>query len=127
MALKGLFPGNDNGQPTPHDINLKYPKLGDMLTYILKQRPELLESIETGEQQLLFPWKTFTAMIKFLLKCFETEKRLSETDGGPSEFSSSVKTMCLLLDHALVFNGSVELPACASKALVAIGSHTPQV
>ncbi|XP_056161044.1 uncharacterized protein LOC115693959 [Syzygium oleosum] len=127
MALEGLFPGNDNGQPTHHDISLKYPKLGDMLTYILKQRPELLESIETGEQQLLFPLETYAAMIKFLLKCFESEKLLSETDGGPSEFSSSVKTMCLLLDHAMVFKGSVELHACASRALVAIGSHTPQV
>ncbi|XP_056162562.1 uncharacterized protein LOC130136561 [Syzygium oleosum] len=127
MALVGLFPGNDNGQPTHHDTSLKYPKLGDMLTYILKQRPELLESIETGEQQLLFPLETYAAMIKFLLKCFESEKLLSETDGGPSEFPSSVKTMCLLLDHTMVFEGSVELHACASRALVAIGLHTPQV
>ncbi|KAF8009272.1 hypothetical protein BT93_J0307 [Corymbia citriodora subsp. variegata] len=98
-----------------------------MLTYILKQRPELLESIETREQKLLFPSETYVAMIKFLLKCFESEKLLSETDGGPSEFSSSVKTMCLLLDHAMAFEGSVELHACASRALVAIGSHAPQV
>lgn len=127
MALEGLFPGNDNAQPTRHDISLKYPKLGDMLTYILKQRPELLESIETREQKLLFPSETYVAMIKFLLQCFESEKLLSETDGGPSEFSSSVKNMCLLLDHAMAFEGSVELHACASRALVAIGSHTPQV
>ncbi|XP_030455687.1 uncharacterized protein LOC115676805 isoform X2 [Syzygium oleosum] len=127
MALEGLFPGHDNGQPTHHDISLKYPKLADMLTYILKQRPELLESIETREQKLLFPSETYVAMIKFLLKCFESEKLLSETDGGPSELSSSVKTMCLLLDHAMAFEGSVELHACASRALVAISSHTPQV
>ncbi|XP_030522220.2 proteasome adapter and scaffold protein ECM29 isoform X2 [Rhodamnia argentea] len=127
MALEGLFPGNDNGHPTRLDINWKYPKLGDMLTYILKQRPELLESIETREQQLLFPSETYVAMIKFLLKCFESEKLLSETDGGPSEISSSVKNVCLLLDHAMAFEGSVELHACASRALVAFGSHTPQV
>ncbi|KAF7850461.1 hypothetical protein BT93_L5473 [Corymbia citriodora subsp. variegata] len=127
MALEGLFPGNNNQQPTHHDISLQYPRLGDMLTCILKQRPELLESIETGEQQLLFPSETYIAMIQFLLKCFESEKLLSETDGGPSEFSSSVKTVCLLLDHAMVSGGSDKLHACASRALLAIGSHTPQM
>ncbi|KAF7852405.1 hypothetical protein BT93_L0950 [Corymbia citriodora subsp. variegata] len=127
MALEGLFPGNDNGQPTHHDISLNYPKLGDMLTYILKQRPEVLESTETREQGLLFPSETYAAMIKFLLKCFESEKLPSEIDGGPSEFSSSVKNMCLLLDHAMVFEGSAKLHACASRALLAIGSRTPQV
>ncbi|KAF8017205.1 hypothetical protein BT93_H2408 [Corymbia citriodora subsp. variegata] len=127
MALEGLFPRNDNGQPTHHDISLKYPKLGDTLTYILKQRPEVLESTETREQGLLFPSETYAAMIEFLLKCFESEKLPSEIDGGPSEFSSSVKNMCLLLDHAMVFEGSDKLHACASRALLAIGSHTPQV
>ncbi|KAI8009480.1 hypothetical protein LOK49_LG06G01083 [Camellia lanceoleosa] len=73
MALEGLFPGEGQRGAVGHYNNLKYPKLGDMLDYILKQKPALLEATEMREAKLLFPSKTYVAMIKFLLKCFEAD------------------------------------------------------
>ncbi|KAL7177789.1 hypothetical protein ACSBR2_031035 [Camellia fascicularis] len=68
MALEGLFPGEGQREVVGDYNNLKYPKLGDMLDYILKQQPALLEATEMREAKLLFPSKTYVAMIKFLLK-----------------------------------------------------------
>lgn len=106
---------------------LIYPKLGMMLDYILRQQPKLLESSETREQNLVFPSNTYVAMIKFLLKCFESELEQNKSLEGSSEIVSSVKTFCLVLEHSMSFEGSVELHVNASKALLIVGSHMPQV
>lgn len=98
-----------------------------MLDYILKQQPKLLDSYEMREQKLLFPSKMYVAMIKFLLKCFESELVQNNSLGRSSEFLSSVERMCLLLEHAMAFEGSVELHSTTSKALVTIGSYLPEV
>lgn len=127
MALEGLFPVKDEGRIMTQNLDLRYPKLGVMLDYILKQQPKLLESNETREHKLLFPSKTYVAMIKFLLKCFESELELNNSLEGSSEFQSSVEAMCLLLEHAMSFEGSVELHANASKALIDIACHFPKV
>lgn len=47
--------------------------------------------------------------------------------GRSSEFLSSVERMCLLLEHAMAFEGSVELHSTTSKALVTIGSYLPEM
>ncbi|XP_065626874.1 uncharacterized protein LOC112035785 [Quercus suber] len=127
MALEGLFPVKDEGRIITQSLDLRYPKLGVMLDYILKQQPKLLESNETREHKLLFPPKTYVAMIKFLLKCFESELELNNSLEGSSEFQSSVEAMCLLLEHAMSFEGSVELHANASKALIDIACHFPKM
>lgn len=127
MALDGLFPLRDEGQTINSDLHLDYPKLGAMLDYILSQQPKLLESTEMRGQKLEFPSETYIAMIKFLLKCFETEMDQNGSRKASSEFKSSVQTMCLLLEHAMAITGSAELHATSSKALLSVGSHMPDV
>lgn len=127
MALEGLFPDKDETRTIERNVNLKYPKLREMLDYIVGQRPKLLDSTEMTEQKLLFPSKMYVAMINFLLKCFEEELEQINFGGKTPEFQSSVDTMCLLLEHAMAFEGSVELHSTASKALVTIASHLPEV
>ncbi|CAK7330671.1 unnamed protein product [Dovyalis caffra] len=127
MAIEGLFLDKDGGQSNRQNIDLKYPKLGEMLDYILKRQPKLLETSETREQKLVFPSTMYVAMIKFLLKCFESELDQNNSLGRSTEFLSSVETMCLLLEHAMTYEGSVELHATASKALITIGSYLPEM
>nr|KYP73231.1 Proteasome-associated protein ECM29 isogeny [Cajanus cajan] len=123
MALEGLCLLKSESEI----VGLKYPKLGMMLDYILQQQPKLLESSETREQNLLFPSNTYVAMIKFLLKCFESELEQNKSLEGSSEFMSSVKAFCSILEHSMSFEGSVELHVNASKVLLIIGSHMPEV
>ncbi|KAF5447658.1 hypothetical protein F2P56_033192 [Juglans regia] len=127
MALEGLFPAKDDGRTESQNLVLQYPKLGDMLAYIVKQQPMLLNSEENRQQKLLFTSKTYVVMIQFLSKCFESELEMNNYLEGSSEFRSSVEAMCSLLEHAMSFEGSVELHANASKALVAVASRVPEV
>lgn len=127
MALQGLFLAKVEGKNMNQNLDLKFPKLGDMLNYILQQQPKLLDSTELREQKLLFPSMMYVVMIKFLLKCFEAELEQKNSSGRESELHSSVETMCALLEHALAYEGSVELHANASKALISIASHIPKV
>lgn len=127
MALEGLFLDKDMGRSRRQNIDFIYPKLGEMLDYIVKQQPKLLESSEMREQKLLFSSKMYVAMINFLLKCFESELDQNNSLGRSTEFLSSVETMCLLLEHAMAYEGSVELHATASKALITIGSYLPEM
>ncbi|CAL5427852.1 unnamed protein product [Camellia sinensis] len=94
-----------------------------MLDYILKQQPALLEATEMRETKLLFPSKTYVAMIKFLLKCFEADAEQYRTVERILEYWPSVENMCLLLEHAMAYEGSVELHSNASKALITIGTY----
>lgn len=123
MALEGLCLLKIENQID----GLKYPKLGMMLDYILRQQPKLLESTEIRDQHLLFPSSTYVAMIKFLMKCFESELEKNKSLEGSTELMSSVKTFCSLLEHSMSFEGSVELHVTSSKALLIIGSHMPEV
>ncbi|GMH13042.1 hypothetical protein Nepgr_014883 [Nepenthes gracilis] len=123
IAIGGLFPGE--GRATRQNLYIKYPKVGDMLDYIIKQHPRILESGELREQKLLFPSKTYVAMINFLLKCFEAD--LEQNNSRTPELQSSVEKMCLLIEHAIAIEGSVELHANASEALVVIASHFPEM
>lgn len=43
------------------------------------------------------------------------------------EYWPSVEKMCSLLEHAMAYEGSVELHSNASKALITVGSHFPEV
>ncbi|XP_061372568.1 uncharacterized protein LOC133315038 [Gastrolobium bilobum] len=123
MALEGLCLLRNESQT----VGLKYPKLGMMLDYVIRQQPKILESTEIREQNLLLPANTYVAMIKFLLKCFESELEQNKSLEGSSEFLSSVKRLCLFLDHSMLFEGSVEMHVNASNALLIIGSHMPEV
>ncbi|WCJ20554.1 Proteasome adapter and scaffold protein ECM29 [Euphorbia peplus] len=127
MALEGLCLVKDESRSTNKNLNFRYPKPGAMLDYILKQQPKLLDSSEIREQKLVFPSKVYVAMIKFLLKCFESELEQNNSLERSSEFLSSVKTMCLLLEHAMAYEGSVELHSTASEALITIASFLPEV
>ncbi|KAL5101551.1 hypothetical protein RYX36_005878, partial [Vicia faba] len=123
MALEGLCLLKNGNQID----DFKYPKLGLMLDYIIRQQPKLLESTNIRDQNLLFPSNTYVAMIKFLMKCFESELEKNKSLESSPEFISSVKTFCLLLEHSMSFEGSVELHVTSSKALLIIGSHMPEV
>ncbi|KAK1292730.1 hypothetical protein QJS10_CPB17g01685 [Acorus calamus] len=124
MALENLFPSRDRGHHSvDKNTDFKYPKLHDMLDYICKQQPLLLDSTEKWGDKLLFPSKMYVAMINFLLKCFEAD---FEQDGRTHEFHY-VETLCELLERAMIFEGSVELHATASKALISIASCLPEL
>lgn len=127
MALEGLFLLKGDGRSMAEKSDLQYPKLGVMLDYILGQQPKLLDSTEMGEQRLLFPSKTYVVMIKFLLKCFQSELEQNKSIDGLPVFRSAVENMCFLLEHAMSYEGSAELHANASKTLIAIGSCVPEV
>lgn len=126
MALSGLFPMIDEGQTSSKYNYREYPKLKDMLDYICKQQPKFLDSTEIREEKLLFPSKMFVAMINFLLKSFEADVKQNASEGAFG-LQSSVVTMCLLLEHAMAFEGSAELHATAAKGIIAIGTHFPEV
>lgn len=123
MATHGLFP--NEGRSISQKKDLKYPKVADMLDYIIKHQPKVMEGVEMREQQLLFPSKTYDAMIKFLLKCFESE--MVQNDLRTSEFQPTVEVFCLLVEHAMAVEGSAELHANASKALVEIATYFPEM
>lgn len=123
MALEGLFLGKDQRRTINETLDVKFPKVGDMLDYILKQQPALLEPTEMRDTKLLFPSKTYVVMIQFLLKCFKADL---DKDNA-IEAGTSVGNMCLLLEHAMAYEGSVELHANASKAIIEIGAHFPEV
>lgn len=126
MALSGLFPMTDEGQTSSKYNYREYPKLKDMLDYICKQQPKFLDSTEIREEKLLFPSKMFVAMINFLLKSFEADVKQNASEGAFG-LQSSVVTMCLLLEHAMAFEGSAELHTTAAKGIIAIGTHFPEV
>lgn len=126
MALEVLFPGEDQRKTVSQNMAAEYPKLSDMLAYILEQQPAILDSNGMGDVKLIFPSKTYLAMIKFLLKCFEGENKRTDLVEG-SEFLHSVERLCLLLEHAMAHEGSLELHATASKAIITLGSKFPQV
>ncbi|CAL1403597.1 unnamed protein product [Linum trigynum] len=126
LALESLFPVKDEGHAISQDLEIKYPRVEGMLDYICKQQPKLLDSSDMGHN-LLFPSGTFVAMIKFLLKCFESELKLDSSLGRSSEFLSSVEKLCTLLEHGMAYEGSVELHATASKTIVTVSSFLPQM
>lgn len=127
MALEGLFPGKGQRGAAADCNNLQYPKLGDLLDYIVSRMPPLLDSNEMREAKLLFPSKTYMAMITFLLKCFEADVEQYRRGDRIVEYWPSVGKMCSLLEHAMAYEGSVELHANASKALITVGSHFPEI
>lgn len=97
-----------------------------MLDYIIQQQPALLDSASVAGSKLLFPSKSYVAMIKFLLRCFEADMKQNNLVEG-AHFSATVEKLCLLLEHAMAYEGSVDLHANASKALISVGSHMPEV
>lgn len=127
MALEGLYLLKDQGQTSGSNSDLKFPELRKMLDYICRQQPKVLYSSELMEKELIFSSKMYVAMIRFLMKCFEAEFRFYSSDAGANESDSPLVKLCLLLEHAMAFEGSVELHATASKALVEVGFHFPEV
>ncbi|PON59552.1 Proteasome component Ecm [Trema orientale] len=127
MALEGLFLMKHDELSMSGKSDVRYPNLEAMLDYILRQQPKLLDSTEMREQRLLFPSRTYIVMIKFLLKCFESELEENRSVEESSTFQSAIQNMCLLVEHAMAFEGSIELHASASKTLIAIGSCIPEM
>ncbi|CAL5430403.1 unnamed protein product [Camellia sinensis] len=58
-----------------------------------------------------------------MLKCFEADAEQYRTVERILEYWPSVENMCLLLEHAMAYEGSVELHSNASKALITIGTY----
>lgn len=127
MSLEGLSLLKDGGRSMNGKSDAHYPKLGEMLDYILRQQPMLLNSTEMRDQKLVFPSRTYVVLIQFLLKCFQSEVNQNKSTEGSPVNGSAVENMCLLLEHAMAFEGSVELHANASKGLIEIGSCVPEV
>uniref|UniRef100_A0A7N0UGU9 Proteasome-associated protein ECM29 homolog n=1 Tax=Kalanchoe fedtschenkoi TaxID=63787 RepID=A0A7N0UGU9_KALFE len=123
MALDGLFLRQDEAE----NADVQYPKLRDMLDFIVKQQPKLLDPTDHRDLNLLFPSKTYVVMIKFLLRCFEEELREKSFSKVAPEFLSSVGTLSLLLEHAMAFEGSIELHGDATKALIVVASNLPEM
>lgn len=127
MALEGLILGKDQRRTIGDNPSLKYPKVGNMLDYIVKQQPALLESTEVRGSALLFPSKTYVVMIQFLLKCFKAGLDESNAlDKIPND-RIPLENLFLLLEHAMAYEGSAELHASASKAMIDVGAHFPKV
>ncbi|URE19654.1 Proteasome-associated protein ECM29 [Musa troglodytarum] len=127
MALEGLNLMKDQEQTSGVNTDLKYPDLTMMLDYICNQQPKLLDSAEQSEGMLVFPSKAYIVMIKFLMKCFEADFRSSKFSFPVDTSSSPVVKLCSILEHAMACEGSAELHATASKALVEIGAHFPEL
>jgi proteasome component ECM29 len=125
MALAGLNLLNDERQSSAGYIDFSYPDVAEMLNYICHQRPQLLHSVEQGNKKLLFPTKTFLAMIKFLMKCFEASDSSDLVQEDPSH--SPVARMCVILEHGMSYEGSSELHAMALKSLVDLSSREQKV
>ncbi|EPS65152.1 hypothetical protein M569_09623, partial [Genlisea aurea] len=123
MSLEGLFPGEVHTSATV--ISPEYPKLSDMLHYIGDQQPAIFDYSGPGDEEI-FPSKTLLVMIKFLLRCFEAEAGRTEPTMAP-EILQPIERFCLLLEHALTQKGSAELTALASKALITVAAHLPQM
>lgn len=126
MAFEGLSLVEDSRPNSSLKGNTNLPKLKDMLDYIFKQQPKLFDSSVTREHNLLFPSKMYYAVIAFLMKCFDKDFGQSGFCMTP-ETNSCVARLCLLLEHAMATEGSVQLHATASKAIVTVGSFIPEV
>ncbi|XP_020113729.1 proteasome-associated protein ECM29 homolog isoform X2 [Ananas comosus] len=124
MALEGLHLTKDEEKISGRNTDLIYPNLSKMVDYICRQQPKLLKQME---EKLLFSSKTYVAMIKFLMKCFETDYRTNSCQFDVDLSDSPAVTMCVLLENAMSSEGSSELHSTASKALVEIGSHLPEL
>nr|CAB3490849.1 unnamed protein product [Digitaria exilis] len=124
MALAGLNLLNDGRQSSTGSVDFNYPDVTEMINYICHQRPQLLDSDEQRNGKLIFPSKTFLSMIKFLMKC-------SESSGSPDLVQdlshSHVEKMCVVLEHAMSYEGSSELHALALKSLVDLSSREPKL
>ncbi|KAM0826507.1 hypothetical protein ACQ4PT_068829 [Festuca glaucescens] len=125
MALTGLNLLNDESQSSTIAIDFNYPDVVEILDYIYSQEPQLLHSNDHRQGKLLFPPKTFLAMIKFLMKCFEASGSPDLSQEDPSH--SPVAKMCVVLEHAMSYEGSSELHALALKSLVDISSRQPKL
>ncbi|XP_044946462.1 proteasome adapter and scaffold protein ECM29 isoform X2 [Hordeum vulgare subsp. vulgare] len=125
MALTGLNLLNDERQSPAMTTDFNYPDIVEMLNYIYSQQPKLLQSNDQSDGKLLFPSKTFLAMIKFLMKCFEASNIPDLSQEDPSH--SPVAKMCVVLEHAMSYEGSSELHALALKSLVDISSRQPKL
>lgn len=124
MALAGLNLLNDGRQSSTGSVDFNYPDVTEMINYICHQRPQLLDSDEQRNGKLIFPSKTFLSMIKFLMKCFESS---GSPDLVQDPSHSPVAKMCVVLEHAMSYEGSSELHALALKSLVDLSSREPKV
>ncbi|CAO2140782.1 unnamed protein product [Urochloa humidicola] len=125
MALDGLNLLNDARQSSAASVDFHYPDVTEMIDYICHQRPQLLHSDEQRNGKLLFSSKTFLSMIKFLMKCFESSDSPDLMQEDPAH--SPVAKMCVILEHAMSYEGSSELHALALKSLVDLSARAPKL
>uniref|UniRef100_A0A0E0F2B9 EF-hand domain-containing protein n=1 Tax=Oryza meridionalis TaxID=40149 RepID=A0A0E0F2B9_9ORYZ len=125
MALTGLNLLNDERESFAIATDSNYPDIADMVNYVYSQQPQLLHCDEQRNGKLLFPTKTFLAMIKLLMKCFQ---KSDGSDFLQEDLSNCpVSKLCIILEHAMSYEGSSELHALALKSLVDISSRQPKL
>ncbi|GLJ38855.1 hypothetical protein SUGI_0791890 [Cryptomeria japonica] len=133
MALEGLFPRKQVDRvvnQSSQSVEEKFPPLKEMTDYICKYEPKVQAPVAVGERNLLFPTAMYVAMIRFLLKCYEAEcgqALLEDNKRVIPQNDATVMSFCLLLEHAMAYEGSVELHATASKGLLSVASHNQQI
>ncbi|CAL4904358.1 unnamed protein product [Urochloa decumbens] len=125
MALAGLNLLNDGRQSSAASVDFNYPDVTEMINYICHKQPQLVHSDEQRNGKLLFPSKTFLSMIKFLMKCFESSDSPDLVQEDPSH--SPVAKMCVILEHAMSYEGSSELHVLALKSLVDLSAREPKL
>ncbi|ERM99116.1 proteasome-associated protein ECM29 homolog isoform X2 [Amborella trichopoda] len=127
MALEGLFLMKAPSQTLGQGDDPKYPQFSSMLDYICQQQPKLLDTSEAQDRELLFPSAMYTAMIRFLLKCYKANFDTADLTREAAAYSSSMLSLCLILEHAMAYDGSIDLHSTASKGLVFVGSEMPEM
>ncbi|CAL4995694.1 unnamed protein product [Urochloa decumbens] len=125
MALAGLNLLNDGRQSSAASVDFNYPDVTEMINYICHKQPQLVHSDEQRNGKLLFPSKTFLSMIKFLMKCFESSDSPDLVQEDPSH--SPVAKMCVILEHAMSYEGSSEVHVLALKSLVDLSAREPKL
>ncbi|KAL3683346.1 hypothetical protein R1sor_001368 [Riccia sorocarpa] len=123
MAHQGLIPPKNEKTGVAEVV---YPSLKQMLDYIYQQQDRIRSPAPLGERLLLFPSKTYVAMIEFLKKCFEAEGKHMLTGASSEEALSVKEAFRLLLEHGMAHDGTVELHVMASNGLLELAASDPE-
>lgn len=127
MAERGLFPVDS--ETNVEAISTELPIMGDLLTFIVQQRPQIMALSPIGEQTLMFPSSTYAAMLKFLQKCQQAIPQSHttnvETSGGDIQRGPDERYR-MLLEHGLARDGTWALHVLAAQGLLELGAAYPE-
>ncbi|GBG83689.1 hypothetical protein CBR_g37490 [Chara braunii] len=131
VAQRGLEPPKEQSQGVSSPTTGVYPSFPSMVEYVVKQLPRASRPAQFSEA-LLLPPKTYIALVQFLHRCRDANinsrggKQSADgmkitgsydadsMDDGPS----SSESYRLILEHALVKEGTSELTCVAAESLL---------